>query len=59
MNRLKDFTLARLINEKKDLLQRINPVEEEAEYRLRYAELIALEGERKRVSGALGEVEAE
>jgi hypothetical protein len=59
VNRLKDFALGRLIAEKKEHLQRINPVEDEAEYRLRYAELISLEGERKRVSGELGEAGAE
>jgi DNA primase len=59
VNRLKDFALGRFIAEKKEHLQRLNPVEEEAEYRLRYAELIALEGERKRVSGVLAEAGAD
>jgi len=55
VNRLKDFALRRLIVEKKDQLQKLNPIENEEEYRKRYAELIALEGESKRVSGVLGE----
>ena len=53
--RLKDFALRRLIVEKKEQLQKLNPIENEEEYRKRYAELIALEGESKRVSGALAE----
>jgi DNA primase len=55
VNRLKDFALRRLIVEKKDQLQKLNPIENEEEYRKRYAELIALEGESKRVSGVLAE----
>lgn len=51
--RLKDFALRRLIDEKKDQLQKLNPIENEDEYRKRYAELISLEGESKRVSGVL------
>ncbi|MGH2726472.1 MAG: DNA primase [Actinomycetota bacterium] len=55
VTRLKDFALRRLIVEKKEQLQKLNPIENEEEYRKRYAELIALEGESKRVSGVLGE----
>ncbi len=59
VNRMKDFSLRRLIEQKKDELQRINPIEQEPEYRRRYAELIALEGERRRVSGVLAEAGAQ
>ena len=55
VNSLKDFALARLIVEKKDQLQKLNPIEQEEEYRKRYAELIALEGERRRLRDVLGE----
>ncbi len=55
VNRLKDFALRRLIVEKKEQLQKLNPIENEEEYRKRYAELIALEGESKRIGGVLGE----
>ncbi len=48
--RMKEFALRRLIDEKKRYLQKLNPLENEAEYRERYAELISLEGERQRVS---------
>jgi hypothetical protein len=51
--------LRRLIEEKKDELQRLNPLEHEDEYRKRYVELIGLEGELKRVSGVLGDGEDE
>ena len=54
--RLKLFALGRLIDEKKDQLQKLNPIENEEEYRKRYAELIALEGERRRIGD---EMEAE
>lgn len=57
--RLKEFALRRQIQEKKDRLQRLNPLEREDEYRDLYAELIALEGERRRVSGVLAETGAE
>jgi DNA primase len=59
VNRMKDFALRRLIDEKKKYLQRLNPVENEQEYKERYAELIAMEGERHRVSGVLAESGAE
>ena len=55
VGRLKLFALARLIDEKKDQLQKLNPIEQEEEYRKRYAELIALEGERRRISDMLAE----
>ena len=57
--RMKDFALRRLIDGKKRYLQKLNPLENEQEYRERYAELIALEGERQRVSGVLAETGAE
>ena len=50
VGRMKEFALRRLIDEKKRYLQKLNPVENEQEYRKLYAELIALEGERKRMS---------
>jgi len=53
VNRMKDFALRRLIDEKKKYLQRLNPVENEQEYKERYAELIALEGERHRMTAVL------
>ena len=49
-NRMKDFSLRRLIDSKKRYLQRLNPIENEREYKALYAELIALEGERQRMS---------
>ena len=52
-NRMKNAALRKLIAEKKRYLQKLNPVENEQEYRERYAELISLEGESRRVSGAL------
>ena len=55
VNRVKYFALRRLIEEKKDELQRLNPLEHEDEYRKRYAELISMEGELKRVSGDQGD----
>jgi len=59
VNRMKEFALRRLIDEKKRYLQKLNPVENEQEYRKLYAELIALEGERKRMSDEPDEEEAE
>jgi DNA primase len=56
--RMKDSALKRLIDQKKRFLQKVNPVENEQEYRKLYAELIALEGERKRLTDAAGEAEA-
>ena len=50
VNRMKDFALRRLIDSKKRYLQKLNPIENEEEYRKLYAELIGLEGERKRLS---------
>jgi DNA primase len=47
--RMKDAALKRLIDHKKRYLQKVNPVENEQDYRRLYAELIALEGERKRL----------
>ena len=55
VTRLKLFALGRLIDEKKDQLQKLNPIENEEEYRKRYAELIALEGERRRIGDAMEE----
>jgi DNA primase len=57
--RMKDFALRRLIDEKKRSLQKLNPLENEQEYRERYAELISLEGERQRMSGVLTDAVAE
>ena len=57
--RMKDFALRRLIDEKKRSLQKLNPLENEQEYRERYAELISLEGERQRMSGVLADAAAE
>ena len=53
VTRLKLFALGRLIDEKKDQLQKLNPIENEEEYRKRYAELIALEGERRRIGDTM------
>jgi DNA primase len=53
--RMKDSALKRLIDQKKRYLQKVNPVENEQEYRKLYAELIALEGERKRLLDLTGE----
>jgi DNA primase len=58
VNRMKDFALRRLIDEKKKYLQRLNPVENEQEYKERYADLIALEGERHRLNGPPDEAQA-
>ena len=58
VNRMKVFALRRLIDEKKKYLQRLNPVENEQEYKERYAELIALEGERRRITGFPDEAQA-
>ena len=55
VTRLKLFALGRLIDEKKDQLQKLNPIEQEEEYRKRYAELIALEGERRRIGDTMHE----
>jgi DNA primase len=55
VNRLKLFALGRLVDEKKDQLQKLNPIENEEEYRKRYAELIALEGERRRIADGFEE----
>lgn len=59
VNRMKDFELKRMIEVKKRYLQRLNPVENQQEYRERYAELITLEGERQRLSGVLAEAGAD
>jgi len=44
---MKDSALRRLIDSKKRYLQTLNPVENEQEYRQRYVELAALEGQRR------------
>jgi DNA primase len=59
VNRMKDFELKRMIEVKKRYLQRLNPVENQQEYRERYAELITLEGERQRLSGVLADAGAD
>jgi DNA primase len=57
--RMKEFALRRIIQERKAALERLNPLRDEREYRRRYAELIALEGEARRATGALAETGAE
>lgn len=47
--RTKDFALRRIIDEKKRYLQKLNPEENEHEYKKLYAELIGLEGEIRRL----------
>lgn len=49
--RLKEFVLARRIDDLKDRLQRLNPVESTEEYDSRFSELMELEGARRRLSG--------
>jgi DNA primase len=55
--RMKDFALRKLIDEKKRFLQKLNPIDNEQQYKELYAELIRLEGEIRRLSE--GETETE
>jgi len=48
--RMKDSALRKLIDSKKRYLQKLNPIENEQEYKELYAELIRLEGEIRRLA---------